>query len=104
MTEPARHDLSLPQRMANEAKLLAFEQSWQHAGHDGQKPRVEDYLLDVSVEAQSSLLQDLIKVDVEHRCRIGDNPKVEVYLSRFPQLDAAAVQAIIAHNRANFPP
>jgi eukaryotic-like serine/threonine-protein kinase len=62
-----------------------FEDAWLA----GQRPRIEDYLVEVSDERErDALLQELIALDVFHRRRAGEDPQVEEYRGRFPDLAA----------------
>ncbi len=56
---------------------------------NGGRPRIEDFLGDTAEPARTSLLHELIAVDVEYRRRVGENPDVEEYRSRFPSLELA---------------
>src|SRR5262249_55609337 len=51
----------------------------------GQRPRVEDYLGDEP--ATSLLLRELIRLDVEYRHQLGEEPQAQEYQTRFPSLD-----------------
>lgn len=56
----------------------AFESAWQ----EGSVPQIEDFLTDT--EDRSSLLQELLALDLEYRRQTDDVPQAEEYHSRFP--------------------
>jgi len=59
----------------------AFEREW----IAGKRPRLEDYLADTSEPERSTLLKDLLDVELEYRQKHGEQPTVDEYLSRFPE-------------------
>jgi WD40 repeat protein/serine/threonine protein kinase len=50
----------------------------------GQRPRIEDFLGDTAEPERSKLLEELLKVELEHRVRTGEPPALEDYQLRFP--------------------
>src|SRR5262249_39566718 len=42
------------------------------------------------------LLEELVSLDIGYRCRLGETPRAEDYLSRFPDLDAAWLESALA--------
>src|SRR5262245_58367474 len=63
--------------------LVRFEAAWK----EGPQPRIEDYLAAAPDSLRSSLLRDLVHVEVELRYRNGENPDPDAYRQRFPELD-----------------
>src|SRR5262245_43937386 len=67
--------------------LERFEDAWR----SGTSPRIEGFL--PSGAARPRILQELIKLDLEYRWRGGDRqgggPRLEAYLTRFPELGPA---------------
>jgi WD40 repeat protein len=61
-----------------------FEEAWQ----SGATPRLEDYLGEAAEPQRTDLLHELILLEVEYGRRRGENPRLDVYLSRFPGLDS----------------
>ncbi len=57
-----------------------FEQEWVA----GQRPRIEDYLADVSEPRRSCLLEELLHVECELRQRAGERLSREEFRRRFP--------------------
>ena len=72
----------------HESLIARFEQQWL----SGEKPSIEDYLpLDAS---RLAVLVELITAEIEFRFKAGDDPRVESYLLRFPEL--AEKKALVA--------
>jgi WD40 repeat protein/Flp pilus assembly protein TadD len=78
---------ALPAALAQRADQICdrFEAAWK----SGQRPRIEDYLVDVSEPERTALLHELIPLDVDYRRLLGENPRPEDYQDRFPELDPA---------------
>jgi serine/threonine protein kinase len=72
--------------------LDAFDVAWQ----TGQSPSIEAFLEGAAGPARRRLLEELIPIDLEYRWRVpvpagdpvGANPRLDVYLRRFPELGA----------------
>src|SRR5262249_18291169 len=64
---------------------LRFEAAWRA----GQRPSIEGYLADAQGPLRSTLLRELVKLDVEYRRRAGESPSPENYRDRFPDLGPA---------------
>src|SRR5439155_25983493 len=58
-----------------------FEDAWL----DGRQPRIEEFLSEASEPARPALLRELLRIELEHRCRRGEQPVAEEYHARFPQ-------------------
>jgi serine/threonine-protein kinase len=54
------------------------------ARDSGQQPRIEDYLGQVGEQARSTLLEHLLREELEWRAKKGERPSEEEYLARFP--------------------
>jgi len=67
-----------------------FERAWKQ----GTRPRIEDYLAEVKASQRSSLLEELLRVDVELRRRDREEPGPEDYAARFPH-HTALVEAVL---------
>jgi serine/threonine protein kinase/formylglycine-generating enzyme required for sulfatase activity len=78
----------LPVAMARHVDQVCnhFEAAWKTAGSTEQRPRVEDYLVDVPEPERSALLRGLIVVEMEQRCLAGEMIRLEEYRARFPAL------------------
>jgi serine/threonine protein kinase len=58
----------------------AFEAAWLA----GSRPTVEEHLARAAPEDQQALLAELLRLDVEYRRKIGETPRLDEYLPRFP--------------------
>jgi serine/threonine protein kinase len=63
----------------------AFEQAWQQ----GRRPSIEEHLASARESLRPTLAVELLRLELELRCRAGEQPVVEEYASRFPTLAAA---------------
>jgi serine/threonine protein kinase/formylglycine-generating enzyme required for sulfatase activity len=79
MNQISKVDNDLEQRVDEVCER--FEAVWQ----DGQRPQIEEYLADTPEPGRSLLLQELLKLEVEYRCRNGETPLGEEYRQRFPK-------------------
>ena len=66
-----------------------FDRAWK----TGPRPRIEEYLADVAEPVRTQLLEELLRVELEIRRRMGEQPTPEDYRPRF-QGDAAAIDAV----------
>ena len=57
-----------------------FEAAWKAT----QRPRIEAYLDQAPLELRSSLLTELLAVELQHRRELGDEAQLDEYLDRFP--------------------
>jgi tetratricopeptide (TPR) repeat protein len=62
---------------------MRFEIAWLA----GQQPRIEDYLGTAPEPECSTLLRELLLLEIYYRRRAGEDPKPEDYRDRFPALD-----------------
>jgi serine/threonine-protein kinase len=72
-----------------DAIATPFDRAWRA----GQRPRIEDCLTGINEPRRARLLEELLRVEREHRLRLSENPTLEEYRRRFPD-DAAVVDAI----------
>src|SRR5271168_200463 len=68
-----------------------FERAWK----EGQRPRIEDFLVEVDEPRQDRLLEELLRVELELRRNAGEEPSPTEYGPRFPQ-HAALIEAVFA--------
>jgi serine/threonine-protein kinase len=61
-----------------------------------QRPRIEDYLGQVGEQARSTLLEHLLREELEYRVRKGERPTEEEYLARFSGPDELGVRRVFA--------
>ena len=71
------------------ASAERFERAWKA----GPRPRIEDYLTELEQPKRASLLDELLRVEIELRRRDGEQPLREEYDARFPA-HATAVSAV----------
>jgi serine/threonine protein kinase len=80
--------MSAPELLALPPQLLrtidpvcdAFESAWLQ----GSRPRIEDFVGSVTESVRPVLLAELVRIELEWRCRRGDPPIAEEYRVRFP--------------------
>lgn len=68
-----------------------FESAWL----DGQSPRVEEFLSEVSEKNRSEALRELLKLDAHYRQRGDASPTVEEYRERFPSLGSVWLRGLL---------
>jgi serine/threonine-protein kinase len=97
---PAPKNNSLPLDVEKQVDEICdrFEKAWKQ----GQRPRIEDYLAALGEPGRSTLLRELIKVDIVYRRRAGEHPTAEEYRERFPNLDPPVEVSTVAN--ATTPP
>src|SRR5262245_14176209 len=66
-----------------------FEQAWQA----GQRPRIEDYLVDAPESRRTALLRELLALEIDCRRQAGEEPTTGEYQARFPSLSLAPLGA-----------
>jgi serine/threonine protein kinase len=64
-----------------DAAAQRFERAWK----DGERPRIEEFLIKVPEPQWPPLLQELMRVEGELRRRAGEEPSAEEYRQRFPE-------------------
>jgi tetratricopeptide (TPR) repeat protein len=62
----------------------AFETRLKEATRTGQWPPLEDHLSQAAEPERSTLLKELLGLDLDYRRRAGEPPSVESYIARFP--------------------
>jgi hypothetical protein len=72
--------LSAAQRV--DAACYRFEKAWR----EGQRPCIEDYLVDLLEAERLALLRELISLDIDYRRLAGEHPQPEEYHARFPEV------------------
>ena len=53
----------------------------------GELPSIDDYLEHIAVEYRDVILRELIPLEMEHRCQLGESPDATEYLELYPGLD-----------------
>jgi WD40 repeat protein/tRNA A-37 threonylcarbamoyl transferase component Bud32 len=95
MGEAPLTDTATPDRAGvhrRERLCAAFDHGWAQ----GPRPRIEEFLAEVPAQERPALLQDLIRLDADHRRRRGEVPRAEDYCGRFPELTAARLAELCA--------
>jgi serine/threonine protein kinase/tetratricopeptide (TPR) repeat protein len=85
-THDPRED-ELPETIADR-----FEEAWRR----GVPPEIEPFLPGADSPHRSSTLAALVRIDVSHRRRAGDDAQVEDYLERYPELTLAVEGHVLA--------
>jgi serine/threonine protein kinase len=87
------------QRLVDQA-CDQFESAWLA----GRKPTLEDRLGDLPEPERSTLLRELVLLDVDYRRRAGEEPQPQDYLPRFPSLDSTWIKSALAPQGRPEPP
>jgi hypothetical protein len=94
MSTPLDHVLELSDEEWVRLERIAgqFERAWR----EGARPSIED-ALPADPKSRSSVLIELVHVELEFRLRAGEPARVEEYLDRIPELkdDAAVVWGLV---------
>src|SRR6516225_10862684 len=69
----------------------AFEAAWQ----SGRRPQIDAYLGSAAGPERTKLLEELLRLELEYRCRSGENPPPEEYRQQFPA-DSDLIRAVFA--------
>ncbi len=78
-----------------------FERAWQNAlRHGGQRPQLEVLLAQLTPDARDPGLRELLKVEIAQRREHGEQPVVEDYVARFPEL-GPVLPALLAREEGN---
>jgi tetratricopeptide (TPR) repeat protein len=79
-----RGETSLPPTLARaiDEACTRFERAWKA----GQRPRIEDVLGDRPEPERSSLLRELMALEIDYRRQAGETPQRQEYHARFPAL------------------
>jgi tetratricopeptide (TPR) repeat protein len=77
-----------------------FEAAWK-AGH---RPNIEEQLAAVPAPERPALLRELILLEVDYRRLAGEDPRADEFLARFPDLDRAWIEDVLAAPAPVLPP
>jgi WD40 repeat protein/predicted Ser/Thr protein kinase len=82
----------LPLSLARQVDRVCdrFEEAWLA----GDRPRIEAFLDEAPQAARPTLLRELLRLELEQRCRAGDQPAADEYHTRFPE-QTAHVDALL---------
>lgn len=67
----------------------------------GELPSIDDYLENVALEYREVILKELIPLEIEHRCQLGQTPKSVDYLELFPGLEPDWLVSVIETTQAD---
>ena len=83
---------ALPLALARQVDQVCdrFEEAWL----SGRRPRIEEFLGEAPQAARPTLLRELLRLELERRCRAGERPAADEYHARFPDL-VAQVDALL---------
>jgi serine/threonine protein kinase len=81
-----------------------FEAAWKVATATADAPRLEDFLTDTVEPDRSALLKELLPIDVFHRRRLGESPRVETYQERFAGMDTLVIAHALGDTTINDTP
>jgi serine/threonine-protein kinase len=91
---PAPQDLSVAREV--DRACNRFEHAWRQG-----RPRIEEYLDGWQGPERSALLHELVVLDVHYRRGRGEECRAADYGSRFPELDAGWLAAILSGQRSS---
>ena len=81
--ETLRKKTTLPATSLTEYAVRdAFRRAWQA----GQRPRIADYVGQLSEPVRTAVLRELVALDVHYRSRAGDAPTAADYVQTFPEV------------------
>jgi eukaryotic-like serine/threonine-protein kinase len=69
----------------------AFEAQWIGGG----RPAIEDHLRDSDQRTRPALVRELILIDSHYRRKQGESPLADLYVVRFPEVEAAWLRASV---------
>jgi eukaryotic-like serine/threonine-protein kinase len=77
-----------------------FEDVWRAGG----RPRIEEYLERAGpLSDHPQLLPELVRLDAEYRCQVGEQPAPDEYRRRFPHLPAEGLEAALTARTVTWP-
>src|SRR5262245_19402797 len=87
--------LPLPLARRVDEVCCRFEEAWKAASTSGTPPLLEAYLAEVAEPGRVVLLGELLKVEVHHRRRAGEEPREDDYRARLPGLDPGWLATVL---------
>jgi WD40 repeat protein/tetratricopeptide (TPR) repeat protein len=99
MSEPTSvHEGTVPLSAARRVNAVCnrFELAWKA----GPRPCIEDYRDEVPASDRSTLVRELVALDIDYRRQAGEEPTAQDYASRFPNLTLAPLLAVPAAEQA----
>jgi hypothetical protein len=80
-----------------------FEAAWQRASAGATLPRIEDHLGGQPEADRLRLLRELVAIEVACRRQRGEQPRVEEYQGRFPDLEPQWLDGALASTEGKLP-
>ncbi|MEZ6087725.1 MAG: serine/threonine-protein kinase [Pirellulaceae bacterium] len=65
----------------------------------GKRPRIEDYLEDLSEREWTIAIREMLPIEIEYRGQSDAGLNVKQYLSRFPEIDSEWLSTLLAQSR-----
>jgi serine/threonine-protein kinase len=98
MSDPLCETTALPLVLARRVDELCcrFESDWKAVPKGFPPPRLESFLKELPEHARTALLQELLKVETHHRRLAGEEPHVDDYRGRVPEMDTAWLAGVLA--------
>src|SRR5262249_36303678 len=105
---PSLASLSLDEAMLVDQLCTRFEDAWRN----GERPRIEDYRTEAPEHVWPVLFRYLLALEVAYRLRRGEQPALEEYCRRFPEVEGQlapllvgllAAQASVGAKQAHLP-
>ena len=81
-----------------EDRVALIHEAFEKALQSDEPARIENFIEDLPDEERSSVLPELIAVEVEFRMNRGDSPSPDDYLARFPQASTEIDLAFSRHS------
>lgn len=66
----------------------------------GELPSIDVYLEHVAIEYREVILRELIPLEIEHRCQLGESPQSADYLELYPGLDPDWLASVLESAQA----
>ncbi|TXT36892.1 MAG: protein kinase family protein [Planctomycetota bacterium] len=91
--EPSSQNLNAPSKWLQQLDDLCdrFESAWLA----GERPRVEDFLADVSDKHKSEATRELLKLEAHYRLKANEMPTVDELRQRFPSLGSVWLRGVV---------
>lgn len=75
----------------------AFTKDWQHSSGAS----IASYLERVGAEAQPTLFRNLLEIEIERRRHVGEQPRLEQYVEKFPKYASLMRNVFLEHSRVS---
>jgi serine/threonine protein kinase len=104
MSDSRSETTALPLALARRVDELCcrFESDWKAVSKGFPPPRLESFLDGLPEKARTALLRELLKVETHHRRLAGEEPHIDDYRARLPELDTAWLAGVLAAKTTAF--